>query len=326
MSISQPILHGQGLKYISDVPQYYELPSGVHMPTLGLGTWMSKPEEIEMAIKSACGCGYRHFDCAKIYGNEKDIGKVFNLCFTKGQHKREDLFITSKLWNTDHHPKDVHKACLNSIQDLQCNYLDLYLMHWPVAMKETKFEPPVEVDRVSVHETWSAMEKLVDDGLVKNIGVSNFSGAMLVDLLSYCRIKPAVLQIENHPYLPQNELISFCKSQNIVVTGYSPLGHPNMPKEMIGNQEQRDLRDQQIVKDMAAHHNKTTAQILLRWNLQRGLVVIPKSVSPERIKENFGVFDFKLNNSEMDKISHLCDDYCIRTCDSYYLFGLPLFH
>jgi aldehyde reductase len=301
------------------------LASGSMIQTIGLGTWLSDKKDVGLAVKEAVQCGYRHFDCASIYENEKEVGNAFKQCIDEGIVKRNELFITSKLWNTDHSAKNVLRACLQSIEDLQCRYLDLYLIHWPLAMRTNKFTPPIDIDFVPLVETWQAMEGLVDSGLVKNIGVCNFNCAILLELLCICHIKPAVLQIENNAYLPQNELVTFAKSQGIVVTSYSPLGHPNFPKELSGDVHMPILLNDHRIIDIAKRINKTPAQVLLRYNIQRGLVVIPKSTNKNHLIENFNVFDFQLNSDDMNKINDIHKTTCVRTLDPYVMWAVPLF-
>lgn len=287
------------------------LSTGVLMPTVGLGTWKSPPDKAGQAVEYALSeCGYRHIDCAAIYRNEKEIGCSFKKVFGSKARKREDVFITSKLWNTEHPKSAVRKACELTLADLSLEYLDLYLIHWGIATppNDAPQTNPAErwaerldengsliTEKVSVRETWEAMEELVRAGLVKAIGVANFTAPMLIDLLSYAKIQPAVNQIELHPYLQQSELVEFCKYHTIVVTAYSPLGSP-------GNYKEKGfpvLAEDNVVAEIARNHGKSPAQILIRWGVQRKTVVIPKSVTPARIKENIDVFDFELSETEM---------------------------
>jgi diketogulonate reductase-like aldo/keto reductase len=288
------------------------LNTGAPMPSIGLGTWKSLPDKAGEAVVNALMSGYRHIDCAAVYRNEKEIGVSFKKIFGDKIREREDVFITSKLWNSEHRKEDVKKACEATLSNLNLEYLDLYLMHWGVAIPHKEILEAgwtVELDsngvivteKVSIRETWEAMEELVELGLVKAIGVSNFTTMMLVDLLSYAKIKPAVNQIELHPYLQQTELLEFCKRNGIVLTGYSPLGSP-------GNNKDKGLPilvEDSVILTIASSHNKSPAQVLIRWGIQRGTVVIPKSVTEERIKENLNVFDFELSEEEMSKIAGL---------------------
>ncbi|KKQ13231.1 MAG: Aldehyde reductase [Candidatus Nomurabacteria bacterium GW2011_GWE1_36_71] len=284
------------------------LNTGAIMPIIGLGTWKSAPDKAGEAVEySLLESGYRHIDCAAIYRNEKEIGEAFIKVFGSGKVKREDIFITSKLWNSEHHKESVRKACERTLADLNLEYLDLYLMHWGVAIpyNDTPTDNPLGrwneqldengfllTEKVSIRETWEAMEELVQAGLVKAIGVSNFTAPMLNDLISYAKVKPAVNQIELHAYLQQSELVEFCKYNNVVVTAYSPLGSP-------GNYKDKgfpELIEDKTIKEIAN---------IIRWGIQRGTVLIPKSTTPERIKENIDVFDFELSEEEMKIIQEL---------------------
>ncbi len=278
------------------------------IPALGLGTWKSEKGKVAQVIEKAIvDFDYRHIDCASVYGNEKEIGRAFKKVFSSKKVSRNDLFITSKLWNTKHHPDNVEKACNQTLNDLQIDYLDLYLMHWGIAFAPgSSLEPidkngMVKTESVSIKETWQAMEKLVENGLVKSIGVSNFTVMMIIDLLSYAKIKPVINQVEVHPYNSQQELVDFCHKQGIQVTAYSPLGSSDL-------NSQRPIEDKTII-EIANHYKKTPAQILIRWSLQRDLVVIPKSTNFDRLAENIDVFDFELSKKDMEKINKLNKDY-----------------
>jgi len=293
------------------------LNTGAAMPTLGLGTWKSLPEEAAQAVEFALAeAGYNQIDCAAIYRNEEEIGQAFKKVFGSGIRKREDVFITSKLWNTEHPKSRVRQACETTLSDLNLEYLDLYLMHWGLAIPPYEGEPTnphgryteqldekgfLVTEPISVRETWEAMEELVKAGLVKAIGVANFTAPMLVDLFSYAKVAPAVNQIELHPYFQQTALVEFCQYKKMAVTGYSPLGSP-------GNFKDKGfpiLVDDPVIVKIASRHGKSPAQVLIRWGMQRGTVVIPKSVTPARIKENIEVFDFELSAEEMDSIAAL---------------------
>jgi alcohol dehydrogenase (NADP+) len=269
------------------VMKSFTLPSGTIMPSLGLGTWKSDPGIVSAAVTTAIDLGYRHLDCAAIYGNEKEIGSALRKIFAgdgDSPIQRKDLFLTSKLWNTMHLPEDVEPALKQTLADLGCDYLDLYLIHWPVAMEkgDNSFIP---LDELPIAQTWKAMEDCVAKGLVRDIGVSNFSVKKLKELLETCKIKPAVNQVERHPYLQQHELLEYCKEHDIVVTAYSPLGSQDRPAALKTDGETSVLDDTVIVQ-IAKKHHATPAQILLQWALATGTSVIPKSVSAERQQEN----------------------------------------
>ncbi len=301
------------------------LHTGAVMPLLGLGTWNAEKTGVGSAVEQALTIGnYSHIDCAHVYENEVEVGQALQMVFSSGKRKRQEVFITSKLWNNDHAKADVVAACKRTLQHLQLDYLDLYLMHFGVASpRDLGFEPLDEhgaliTAPVSIRETCEAMQELVQLGLVKAIGVSNFTAPMLVDLLTYATIIPAVNQIELHPYNQQTRLVEFCQQKNIAVTAYSPLGSPGgiKPGEPI-------LLNDEIIKAIAVTHHKTAAQVLIRWGIQRGTIVIPKSTSPERIQENTNVFDFALTDDEMARIATLDRNY--RYVDPWDWWKIPYF-
>jgi diketogulonate reductase-like aldo/keto reductase len=281
---------------------------GNSIPVLGLGTWKSEKNLVGEAVKFAITkAGYRHIDCASIYRNEPEVGKAFKETFNFV--KREEIFITSKLWNTEHRAEYVEKACRKTLSDLKLDYLDLYLMHWGIAFPHGENLEPVDkegyaiTDNVSIQETWKAMETLVKKGLVKSIGVANFTTMMLVDLLTYATIIPIMDQIELHPYNTQEELIEFCKYKNMAVTAYSPLGRQG------ADREGPRLFDEPVVESLAQKYKKTKAQILLNWAVGRGTIAIPKSTTPERIVENIDIFDFELTDEEKNDLNSLNKNY-----------------
>lgn len=278
-----------------------KLQNGNLMPVLGLGTWRSKPHEAGDAVKYALTeAGYTHVDCAAIYDNEKEIGEAFSDVFSS-KVKRENVFITSKLWNTDHASDDVIKACKQTLSDLKLDYLDLYLMHWGIALKYTNDKSKNTPNaNIPIFETWQAMEELVDLGLVRSIGVANFNTMMIHDLLSYASHAPQVNQIELHPYLAQTELVEYCQDRGVAVTAYSPLGTPGTKSA-----DAPDLMADEVITKLAEKYSKTPAQILIRWAIQRNTIVIPKSTKPKRIVENTAVFDFEISDVDFIAIKQL---------------------
>ncbi|KAG0994471.1 hypothetical protein G6F28_005705 [Rhizopus arrhizus] len=262
-----------------------KLNTGASIPALGLGTWQSKPNEVYDAVLTAIQNGYRHIDTAFIYGNEKEVGQAIK----DSKVPREELFITTKLWNNSHRPEDPGKETVPRDADGK-----------------------IEFDDVDFTETYAALEKLVGEK-VRAIGVSNFNIAKLEKLAKVQKIVPAVNQIELHPFLPQEDLLQYCKEHNIVVTAYSPLGSTNSPF----------LKDEKIAK-IAEKYNATPAQILISWGIQRGCSVIPKSVTPSRIISNFK--DVELNEEDFKALNTLVDAQSPnRLVDPYNFWGVDVF-
>uniref|UniRef100_UPI00358F2AA0 aldo-keto reductase family 1 member A1 isoform X1 n=1 Tax=Myxine glutinosa TaxID=7769 RepID=UPI00358F2AA0 len=266
------------------------LNSNHEMPVLGLGTWQGKADQVKTAILHAFAVGYRHIDCAYVYGNEDEIGEALQEALGPGKDlKREEIFVTSKLWNCKHHSEDVEGACRKSLAQLKLDYLDLYLIHWPYAFARGDVDFPktetgeMHYDVVDYRETWRAMEKLVSAGLVRSIGLSNFNARQIDEIVASSTIKPAVLQVECHPYLPQTRLLAHCQEFHIVMTAYSPLGAPNRGWKM---DNERVLLLEPKVVAIAQRHSRSVAQVLLRCLMQRDITAIPKSVTASRIEEN----------------------------------------
>lgn len=297
----------------------FPIATGATLPAVGFGFWKVEKTNSAEVAKQAISVGYRHLDCACDYGNEQEVGHGITQAIESGLCQREDLWVTSKLWNTFHSPQHVQMACEKSLKDLGLKQLDLYLIHFPIAQKYVPFDvryppgwfsdpaatnPRMEVVRVPISETWQAMEKLVDGGLVKHIGICNFGTSLLRDLLSYARIRPAVLQVESHPFLVQEKLLRYCQQENIAYTAFSPLGAASYYSLGMAAPHE-SLLDHSIVQCIALEKHRSAAQVLLRWGVQRGTSVIPKTTSLARMKENLEIFDFELSNEEMRSISEL---------------------
>lgn len=262
--------------------QYIPLNNGVKMPQLGLGVWQARDgEEVEAAVSTALEAGYRLIDTAAVYGNERGVGRAI----AASNIPRKEIFATTKLWNADQGYMPALAAFEKSLARLNLDYIDLYLIHWPVPAADKYIE------------TWRALEKLYSDGRVRAIGVSNFKPAHLERLIAESTVVPAVNQIELHPYLSQTATREFCARHGIAVESWSPLGGSNGP-----------VLDDETIKAIAAAHDKSPAQVIIRWHIQHGLITIPKSVHKNRIDENFDVWDFELSDKDMQAIDSLNTD------------------
>ena len=260
---------------ISNIKDFTLLNNGLKMPWLGFGVFqVNDGQEVERAVRNALGIGYRSIDTAAVYGNERGVGKAIR----ESDIPREDIFLTTKVWNDDQREKRTLAAFEESLERLETDYVDLYLVHWPV--------------KGCYQETWGAMEEIYQSGRVKAIGVSNFMVHHLENILGDCQVVPSVNQVEFHPFLVQPDLLSFCQSHQIQVEAWSPL-------------MQGQVVTEQAVQKLAEKYHKTPAQIALRWNLQHEVVTIPKSVHANRIAENAQIFDFELSEADMKVLDAL---------------------
>nr|XP_039248099.1 aldo-keto reductase family 1 member B7-like [Styela clava] len=301
--------------------KFVTLNTGAKMPIVGLGTY-AEPGEIKQAVETAIDVGYRHLDCAFVNGNEAEIGEAIQNKIEDRTVKRKDLFITTKAWPTYY--RKVRECFDESLRRLKLEYVDLYLMSWPFAFQPSFsaggiYCPMDENGKIlfddDIHylDVWRELEKLKTTGLAKAIGVSNFNEYQINRILSETTISPSVNQYEIHPYLAQENLLQYCKSKNIAVTGFSPLGAPNRSWQSPG--EPKLVEDPKL-QEIAKKHETSVAQVILRYQIQRGVIVIPKSTNSVRIKSNFAIFDFNLDNDDMGQI---------RTLDRNLRYSLPAY-
>ena len=310
-------------------PPTITLHTGAKLPLLGFGTWGGGDDaaKLKAAVTEAIRVGYRHIDCAEMYMNQREIGEAIAESIKAGVVKREELFVTSKVWNTNHAPENVKASCVRTLQHLQLDYLDLLLVHWPLNWKHAgeleSFDQAFPKDSkghlvdehgVSLKDTWQAFEKLVDEKLVRHIGISNYTNILTNDLLRYARIPPAVNQVELHPYLCQEELVHYHQMKGIHVSAYSPLGRAGKVGGKRG--EEIAVIHDKLIKHIADELNKqhglagdqaiTPGHVLLRWNIQRDVSVLPKSSTPARIRSNYELLGkFGLTKEQMVAISSL---------------------
>ncbi|NOW94547.1 aldo/keto reductase [Mucilaginibacter sp. SG564] len=258
----------------------------IHMPSLGFGTLIPDPALTISATKEALAAGFRHFDAAERYRNENEVGEALQAGLAAGNIAREDIFVTTKLWNTNHRPERVEPAFEASLKRLRLDYIDLYLIHTPYAFQPGDNQDPrdengnVIYDRgVTLLDTWRAMERLVDGGKCRAIGLSDITLKDLIPLYEAARIKPAAVQIESHPYLPETELLEYCKEKGIVFLAFAPLGHGMRP----------GLLEDPVILSIAARVEKTPAQVLLAWAVQRGTAILTTPKTADRARENFDI-------------------------------------
>jgi D-xylose reductase len=294
-----------------------KLNSGHQMPVVGFGLWKVNNDTCADQVYNAIKTGYRLFDGACDYGNEVEAGQGVARAIKDGLVKRSDLFIVSKLWNSFHDRERVEPICRKQLRDWGLDYFDLYIVHFPISLKyvdpSVRYPPgffdengKLSPGKASIEETWHAMEDLVPKGLARSIGISNFNGQLLMDLLRYAKITPATLQIEHHPYLTQLGLVKLAQDNGLAVTAYSSFGPASFVElDMKQAQDAPPLMEHPAIKKIAEKHGKTPAQVLLRWSTQRGVAVIPKSNNPERLKQNLDVTGFDLEKAEVEEISGL---------------------
>lgn len=256
------------------------------MPAVGFGTLIPDLAATKQATKTALEVGFRHLDCAERYRNEEAVGDALSEMFAAGTVQRGDVFVTTKLWNTNHRPERVRPAFDASLRRLQLDYADCYLIHTPFAFRPGDDQDPrdekgqvIYDEGVTLAETWGAMEALVEDGHCKSIGLSDITLEKLREIVAIARIKPAVVQVESHPYLPEWELLSYCQEQGIVLLAFAALGHSSTP----------NLLQDKVITDIAARLDLTPAQVVLSWAVQRGTAFLTTSTKPQRIQENFEI-------------------------------------
>ncbi len=274
------------------------------MPILGLGTFRSEPNEVYNAVLSAIKIGYKHIDCAAAYGNEKEVGNAIAEAIKQGLVTREDLWVTSKLWNASHGVENVIPALNQTLEDLQLEYLDLYLIHWPVALKKGTEMPEKASDFIPLSEvpltnTWKGMEAALEQGLAKHIGVSNFNENQLKEILATAVHQPEMNQVEMHPFLQQEALQSFCVQNDMLLTAYAPLG------SLVDENSTLRLLENDTIKNIAKARHMSPAQVALAYTIQRGIAVIPKSINEARLLQNLETLNHTLTEEDMALLKDL---------------------
>ena len=280
------------------MPIYKQLNNGLTMPYIGLGS--SRINNISDVIYNSIKDGLRLIDTAFYYGNEEQIGNEIKRALDDGLCKREDLFIIGKIWITDRN--DPEKAIKETLKKLKLNYLDMYLDHWPSCNDYTFPESPVK--QVSIYDFWPKMEKLVEKGLAKSIGCSNYNVQSLLNILSFCKIKPVANEVEYHPYYNQENLRDFCHKENIALIAYYPLAKGNGAKKYIReHNDEMDLFKEKIIENLVNKYSKTPGQIILNWHLSQGIIAIPGTSNPQRMKENLEALDFKMSEEDVKSLN-----------------------
>lgn len=290
--------------------KYFSFQDGDKIPAIGLGTWRAEGGDAYKAVRSAIEVGYRHFDCAFLYQNEYEIGKALNDALKAGDVKREELFITSKLWNNAHRKEDVKPALQESLKMLNLGYLDLYLIHWPVAWKKEFFFPEkgsgfYHPGEIPLTETWEAMIRTKEDGLTKHIGVSNFNMIHIKEIAGITDVLPEMNQIESHPYLAQELMRDYAHNHNILLTAYKPLGSGGIISSAMKEKQLPGLLQHPVIQKIAEQTSSTPSQVVLAWQINRGFAVIPKSTDRNRQAENLKAAELVLSHDQMSHLNTL---------------------
>ena len=322
---------------------FFNVGKDARIPAVGLGLWKIENENAAEMTYEAIRAGYRHIDAACDYGNEVEAGEGIRRAIQEGICQRDELWITSKLWNTYHRPEHVRPALERTLADLGLDYLDLYLVHFPISLKFVPFEeryppgwffdpqapsPAMQPDAVRIADTWQAMEAVHTSGLAKHIGISNFGVSLIRDLLSYASVRPSVLQVESHPYLTQEKLLRYCQQEQIAFTAFSPLGAGSYIPLGMATSEQSVLQHPSVL-EIASDCGKTAAQVVLRWAVQRGTSVVPKTSRVDRLAENIAIFDFELSSEQMSSIAALNQNHRFNDpgvfCESAFNCFFPIY-